>query len=222
ALFLLASASLAADPPPAAGAVTLPLREYLSLVEKVERLDRERAGETAHREAPVAEVVAQRTAVTVGESAAELAARYEALIQGHPQEPLVLPWNGLAVRADVHPLAGTGPAAGAAVAAKAGRGVLLVAPSPGRYAVEVRGRAALVDEGGVRRLTLAPVAAPVAEVEVDLPADLAWSAPGAVAVEERVAAGRRAVRLAVRRGGAAPPRGRRRAPRGRGRGPPPP
>jgi hypothetical protein len=78
--------------------------------------------------------------------------------------------------------------------------VLLVAPAPGRYAVAVHGRAAFTDDAGVRRLVLAPVAAPVAEVEVDLPADLAWSAPGAVAVEDKVAAGRRTVRLAVQRG----------------------
>ncbi|HZF09717.1 MAG TPA: hypothetical protein VFE33_13080 [Thermoanaerobaculia bacterium] len=191
---------LAAAPAPAAGAVTLPLADYRALVEKVERIDRERAGETAHREAPVAEVVAQRTVVTVGETAAQLVARYEALVQGHPEGPLRLPWNGVATRAEVHSLAGPGTGAALGAASRGERGLLLVTPVPGRYAVEIQGRTALADQGGVRRLTLAPVAAPVAEVEIDLPADLAWSAPGAVAVEERVLNGRRAVRLAVRRG----------------------
>src|SRR5437763_15846990 len=83
----------------AAGAVTLPLADYRALVERGERIDRERAEETAHRVAPVAEVVAQRTVVTVGETAAQLVARYEALVQGHPEGPLRLPWSGVATRA---------------------------------------------------------------------------------------------------------------------------
>ncbi|HZF09716.1 MAG TPA: carboxypeptidase-like regulatory domain-containing protein [Thermoanaerobaculia bacterium] len=192
----LAASAASAAAAPGPGEVILPLHDYLALVEKVERLDRERAGETAHREAPVSEVVLQRTVVTLGalgsggEAEAGLTAHYEALVQGHPKEPLLLPWSGLAAQAEVHALAGAGggAAAGAATDPKRGRGVLLVAPAPGRYAIDVR------------RLTLAPVAAPVAEVEVELPADLAWSAPGAVAVDEKVAAGRRTVRLVVRRG----------------------
>jgi hypothetical protein len=202
---LAGAAETAVEAKPA-GDVTLPLADYLSLVEKGDRLERERAAAAARREAPVAEVVAQQTSATLDEGEAEIFARYEVLVQGAPQAPVLLPFAGLARQAEVRRLAGTGPAETsggatlAALATDAGRGVRLVAPGPGRYAVEVRGRAALADQGGVRRLTLAPVAAPVAEVAVDLPADLAWSAPGTVVVEERAAGARRTVRLASRRG----------------------
>ena len=82
--------------------------------------------------------------------------------------------------------------------AKAGEW-LLVAPAPGRYAVEISGPVPL-SAGGVSRLALAPAAAPVALTEVELPADLAWSAPGTVVVEDRVEGARRTVRLTSRRG----------------------
>ncbi len=197
----------------AAGRVTLPLRDYLALVDRGDALERERAEAAAHREAPVAEVVAQRTVVRIGERTAELTAHFEALVQGHPQEPLRLPFAGLLAGAEVHPLAGAtaaSPAASLRAAATAG-GLELVAPAPGRYGVDLRGRAALADRDGVRRLELAPAAAPVAEVEVDLAADLAWSAPGAVVVEDRVAGGRRTLRLATARGAAQTLEVRRRA-----------
>ena len=198
-------------PPQTPGKVTLPLREYLTLVEKVESLDRERERENARREMPLAEVVAQRITVSVSDAAeADLTARYEALVQGRPKEPLLLPFHGFAARAEVQSLPGavvspSSPAALSAalsekMAGKGRDGLLLVAPAPGRYAVEVQGRAALEDREGVRRLTLAPIAASVAEIALDLPADLAWSAPGAVVVDDAVAGGRRAVRLAIRRG----------------------
>jgi hypothetical protein len=192
------------DDKPAPNEVILPLTDYLALVEKGETTERQRAREAARREVPVAEVVTQRTTVVIGEREAELTAHFEALVQGYPKEPLLLPFRGLAVETRVQAL-GPGSVLGAmgtigAVSASPERGMLLVAPAPGRYTVEVRGRAALEDREGVRRLVLAPVAAAVAEVAVDLPADLAWSAPGAVVVEDRVTGGRRAVRLAVHRG----------------------
>ncbi|MEA2693972.1 MAG: hypothetical protein QOJ16_3359 [Acidobacteriota bacterium] len=204
----LAATVLAApvDDKPAPNEVILPLADYLALVEKGETAERQRAREAARREVPVAEVVTQRTTVVIGEREAELTAHFEALVQGYPKEPLLLPFRGLAVETRVQ-AQGPGSVLGAmgtigAVSASPERGMLLVAPAPGRYTVEVRGRAALEDREGVRRLVLAPVAAAVAEVAVDLPADLAWSAPGAVVVEDRVTGGRRAVRLAVHRGAA--------------------
>jgi hypothetical protein len=78
--------------------------------------------------------------------------------------------------------------------------VVLAAPQPGRYTVHVDGRAALGSGSGTGRFTLGRVAAPVASAEIDLPADLAWSSPGAVVVEEREEKGRRRVRLATARG----------------------
>src|SRR5262245_27887832 len=135
---LVPTATWAEDAPaPGPGKVTLPLREYLTLIEKVESLDRERERENARRETPLAEVVAQRLAVSVSERAeADLAARYEALVQGRPKEPLLLPFRGFAARAEVRSLAG---AVGlpAVSAGKGGDGLLLVAPAPGRYEIEV-------------------------------------------------------------------------------------
>ncbi len=192
-----------AAPAPGPGKVTLPLGDYLRLIEKVEALDRQRGRENTQREAPLAEVVVQRTAVVLaagmGEAKeVELTAHFEALVQGHPKEPLLLPFRGLASRTEVS--GGSGSAISAATAAREGRGLQLVAPAPGRYTVEVYGRAALEERDGVRRLTLAPVVAAVAEVAIELPADLAWKSPGAVVVAETVTGGRRAVRLAVHRG----------------------
>jgi hypothetical protein len=193
----------------AGGEVTLPLRDYLALVDRGDAIERERAESAAHGEAPVAEVVAQRTVVRIGDRVAEVTARFEALVQGHPKEPLRLPFAGLLAGAEVQRLAVSGgpPVAAAALSASpasaaGGPGLELVAPAPGRYAIVVHGRAALADREGVRRLELAPVAAPVAEVEIDLAADLAWSAPGAVVVDDRVAGGRRTLRLATARGAA--------------------
>jgi hypothetical protein len=193
-----------ATPAPGPGKVTLPLSDYLTLIEKVETLDRRHERENAEREAPLAEVVVQRTAVVLGAGTekdrdVELTAHFEALVQGQPKEPLLLPFRGFAARTEIS----GGPAGSALSALSAGKaegGLLLVAPAPGRYTVEVHGRAALAERDGVRRLSLAPVVAAVAEVAVDLPADLAWRSPGAVVVEETVTGGRRAVRLAVHRG----------------------
>jgi hypothetical protein len=194
----LAATVASADDKPAPNEVILPLHDYLALVEKGEALERERARAAARNEAPVAEVVTQRTSVVIGDEEAEITAHFEALIQGHPKEPLLLPFRGLAAKVDVEPQSAS-PAL-SFNASNDEHGMLLVAPVPGKYTIDLRGRAALEDRGGVRRLALATVAAAVAEVAVDLPADLAWSAPGAVVVEDRVTGSRRAVRLAVHRG----------------------
>jgi len=188
----LLSRSAFAQEPPRLNEVELPLREYLGLLEKAESVEREAARQAALRVAPVAEVVAQRTTVVVGEKEVEVAAELEVLIQGRPQGPVRLPWAGLAAEVTVVPAA--------AVTAGKGGGLLLVAPAAGRYTVKAAGRAPLENRGGVSRFAFAPALAAVATTEVDLPADLAWSAPGAVVVEDREAGGRRKVRLAVRRG----------------------
>ena len=92
----------------------------------------------------------------------------------------------------------SGKTAALSAGAKAGEW-LLVAPAAGRYTVEISGPVPL-EGGGVSRLTLAPAAAPVSLTEIELPADLSWSAPGTVVVEDRVEGARRTVRLTARRG----------------------
>jgi hypothetical protein len=176
------------------GEVTLSLGDYLSLVQKVEGVEKARAQDAARREPPVASVVSQRTALEVGEDEGRATSDFEVLIQGHPDKPVFLPLAGLAETVEVKP-------ATASVTAARG-GVLLVAPAPGRYAVRVQGRVPIERSGGIGRLALAPVVAPVAEVQADLPADLGWRSPGAVVVEEKEQGARRLIRLAVERGDA--------------------
>jgi hypothetical protein len=179
--------------------VMLPLRDYLSLVETAERLERQRAEELARQETPVAEVVSQRVSLAVGGSEAEVASDFEVLLQGKVLRPVLLPLAGFPEKIEIRDEAGrTGTAAVSAL--DGGGGVVLAAPQPGRYTVHVEGRAALGTGGGTGRLSLGRVAAPVASTEIDLPADLAWSSPGAVVVEEREQNGRRRVRLATARG----------------------
>ncbi len=197
AMALLYAGRALAEPIPAE--VLLPLKDYLSLVETVERIERQRAEESARQEAPVAEVVAQRLAVTVGSREATLTADFDVLLQGKVLRPVLLPLAGFPERIEIRNAAGT--AGGASVSAlDGGGGVVLAAVEPGRYTVHVAGRAALGQGSGTGRLFLGRVAAAVASTEIDLPADLAWESPGAVVVEEREEGGRRKVRLATARG----------------------
>jgi hypothetical protein len=185
-------AAYAAEPP--RSEITLALKDYLDLVEKGDAAEKEQRRREASREAPVAEVTAQRVSVVLGDrDVAEVTAEYEVLVQGVPKGPVVLPVTGVPREESVTP-------AGAALSAgtKAGEW-LLVAPAPGRYLVRVAGPVPL-SSGGVSRLSLAPAAAPVALTEVELPADLAWSAPGTVVVEDQVEGARRTVRLTSNRG----------------------
>lgn len=197
-VLVLAASRSGAQEAPRPGEVNLPLKEYLSLVETVERVERERARQQALREAPVAEVVAQRVAVVIeSEEAASVTSELEVLIQGDPKGPVRLPVAGVPRDAEVK-AAGSISAAAVTAGPKPGE-LFLVAPAPGRYTVKVTGPAPLVGRG-VSHLALAAVAAPVASTEIDLPADLAWSVPAAVVVEDRVEGNRRKVRLTTRRG----------------------
>ncbi len=196
ALVLSVGAARAAEPP--RSEITLVLKDYLDLVEKGDAAEKARQQREASRESPVAEVTSQRVRVVLGEKdVAEVTADYEVLVSGSPKGPVVLPVTGMPREATVSP-AGAALSAGAQTGGKAGEW-LLVAPAPGRYAVRIAGPVPL-SSGGISRLALAPAAAPVALTEVELPADLAWSAPGTVVVEDRVDGARRTVRLTSRRG----------------------
>ena len=194
ALFLAFLALGAHADPPRPNEVVVPVKDYLALQERAEAAEKERQRREASREAPVAEVVSQRVRVALGtEDVAEVSAHYEVLVQGEPGCPIVLPVTGVPREARVDQ-----PGAALSAGAKPGEW-LLVAPAAGRYTVEVSGPVPL-ESGGVSRLTLAPAAAPVSLTEIELPADLAWSAPGTVVVEDRVEGTRRTVRLTARRG----------------------
>ena len=196
-LALLAGGGASAEPVPAE--VTFPLQDYLSLVETVERVERQRAEELARQETPVADVISQRVTVAVGDTEAEIAADFEVLLGGKVLRPVLLPLGGFPEKIEIRDEAGrTGTASVSAL--NGGGGVVLAAPQPGRYTIHVDGRASLGTGSGTGRLSLGRVTAPVASTEIDLPADLAWSSPGAVVVEEREEKGRRRVRLTTARG----------------------
>ncbi|HEX6903011.1 MAG TPA: carboxypeptidase-like regulatory domain-containing protein [Thermoanaerobaculia bacterium] len=193
-IFVLAVCRGWAAEAPSPGEVTLPLKDYLTLVETVERVEKERQERAERREAPVAEVVSQRVRVALtGDDTADVTSEMEVLVQGAPEKPVTLPVTGVPRQAEVK-----GPSAALTAGVKTGEW-LLVASAPGRYAVRFAGPAALQRQG-VSRLVLAPVAAPVSLTEIELPADLAWSAPGSVIVEDRVDGARRTVRLTAKRG----------------------
>jgi hypothetical protein len=179
------------------GKVDLPLKDYLALVETAERAEKQKAEEQARREMPVAEVVSQRIAVTVGASEAAIVSDFEVLLQGKALRPVLLPLAGFPETIEIRDESGK---AGAAAVAAAEGGVMLTAPQPGRYTVHVTGRAGLETGGGTGRIDLGTVAAPVASTEIDLPADRSWESPGTVVVEETAQNGRRHVRLATARG----------------------
>ncbi len=189
-------AAFAEEPEPP-GKVRLPLQSYLALLETAERIERQRAEELARQETPVAEVVTQRVSIALEDSEAAVVSDFEVLLQGKSLRPVLLPLAGFPEKIEVRDEAGrTGTAA---VSALHEGGVAFAAPQPGRYTVHVDSRAGLGT--GTGRLSLGRVAAPVASTEIDLPADLAWSSPGAVVVEDREQNGRRRVRLATARGG---------------------
>jgi hypothetical protein len=180
------------------GQVTLALKDYLALRDTAERLDRRRAETALHREATASEVAVERVRVRIADASPRARAQFteelEVVIQGRPKQPQPLPLAGFPSRLEV--------VRGAATAALSagGEGPVLVAAAPGRYAVRAEGRVTLEGGAGESRLAFGRIAAPVAELDVDLPAELGWSFQGGVAVEERVDRGRRRLRLSAKRG----------------------
>lgn len=180
-----------AEEPPAPGWVTLPLADYLDLVERIDA--REQSGVEGAEEA-VAELASRRTTVVVDGDLATLETAFQVELRGLPTRPVLLPIAGLPAEATIE------PRSGAALDRDSDGQLRLVAPEPGSYRVTVRGQRLLDESGGVFTLPLAATDAPVAETALDLPADLAWRAPGAVVAEDRVEGSRRRLRLALPRG----------------------
>jgi hypothetical protein len=200
-LFLLVfSGRTARAQDPSPGEVQLPLKDYLSLVERAEAAQKQEAQRLRNQETPLAEVVSQSTVARVDGDAADVTTDLEVLIQGRPAPVLRLPLAGFPASIEVRKDGKLVEGAAATSVPGVDGGVQLIAPEPGRYTLKVIGRAPLDNEGGIERLSFPPAAAPVAVTELDLPADVAWSSPGSVVVEEKEQGGRRTVRLAARRG----------------------
>lgn len=185
--------------------VTLPLAEYLAMVEKAEARQKSQELAAKTREEPIAEVVEERISLRLEEKVVVIESFFELLVRGEPIKPIWLPLAGYGESAILEKQAAGGafaPAPAAALTAFAGRdgGTVFVTTEPGRYRVRAKSRLVPDTTGGSLRIGLLKVAAPVASAEVDLPADLEWSSPGAVVVGEKVEGGRRQVKLATQRG----------------------
>ena len=193
-LNLLTTGVARAQDKPRPGEVTLAVRDYNDLVDRVAQIEQARTQERAQREPVVTEVVAQHVAVTVDGDETVLRAVTEVLVRGTPDKPIPLAVAGVLEELAVE------PAGRAAAGLDAAEKLVLVAPGSGRYVVRTTSRQALVSRDGLRRVQLGPAAAPVAVFDLDLPAELGWSCPGSVLVSERLDAGRRFARLSVPRG----------------------
>jgi hypothetical protein len=153
-----------------------------------------------------------------GEGEARLVSELEVTVQGQPQAPVSLPLAGIATAIEVRSSGGAaagvsaagaavsaaGPAAAATVdgggAGGSGPGLFLIAAQPGRYTVRARSAARLAGARGESLLPLTRIVAPVAVMEIELPAGVDWRCADTVVVDERVEGGRRHLRLSAGRG----------------------
>ncbi len=180
-----------------AGTVTLPLDDYLRLVEPIELAGQARQ---APAEAAIAVLTAQTTELTLDGSTARIQATYHVQLTGRPSRPVGLPVTGLVKSATLKPPAREGANGRGAALHRQSGGLLLVAPEPGSYTVEVASVAELEDDGGVSRLKLAESRAGLATLALDLPAGVSWTCERAVVVEESSGGERRRLLLAPERG----------------------
>ena len=106
-VFLIVARGQAQEKRP--GEVSLPLKDYLALVETVERIEKENARKVSQREAPVAEVVSQRVGIVIqGQETATVHSEFEVLIQGEPKGPVSLPVAEVPIETEVR-VAGSPP-----------------------------------------------------------------------------------------------------------------
>lgn len=175
------------------GSVTLPLADYHRLVDAVREAEDARRRALEAVEPAVLQVTSQHTRVSVADGRAEIATTFEIEVRGMPERTLPLPVAGTPWRARLEP-------EGLGSLGRTGGGLELVPGEPGVGRVTVEAVATPSYDGGVARIELPPAAAPVSTTELDLPADLAWSCPGAAVADDAVEGDRRRVRLALARG----------------------
>ena len=176
--------------------VQLPLADYLDLVGRA----REAEG-TKPAAAPVStRLSAQRIALRLEGDTAHLETRFEIEADGQGGTPIALPVGGRieSVRTEAR--------APAKLYRTTGGSLAFVPSAPGRYVATVTSRVDRPSASGesVAETFAIPTragAAPISEVRLDLPAEVAWELPGAVKLEDRSEAGRRRVLLAPAAGG---------------------
>ena len=181
---------------PVRSEVSLPLADYLSLLERVEVAEEVAAAEVESEEPVVAELRSQEASIVWPNDESDFAdvtTRFEVLLQGDPTHPVLLPVTGLASRARIEPEAG-------ASLRMTERGLELVASEPGRYQVSVTSRAGIEQNLGTKSLRVARLLAPVGDFELDLPEALLYRTRGAVVSRESVSDGRRVVSFTLPKG----------------------
>lgn len=167
-------------------AVNLPLADYLDLVR--------RARETEGTKPPVAAdstlLAAQRVAVRLDGDVGRLESRFEIDARGKGGAPVALPVGGRIESVRIE----------ARTPAKLYRttsGALAFVPSAaGHYVATVASREDRGEEAETFLIHTRAGVAPISEVRLDLPAEIAWELPGSVKLEDRIEAGRRRVLLA--------------------------
>ncbi len=172
----------------ATGEVTLPLKQYLDLTQRIEALERSGSVEPP---LAVAEWVSQETLILLEDDLAKITTRLELTVFGSPEQALTLPMTGFVGSARLT------PTTGAALHREPGGPLLLVPERPGTYHLELEGAQRLRRRGGRLSLDLAKSPSPVAITRIDLARELAWECAGAVVVEDLESGGRRRLRLAL-------------------------
>ena len=184
-LAFLVGAALAATPePPPTGSVHLPLPEYHDLVERAGR-------PLVPVPAAEARVLGERIALAVENGTARFEGTFDLDFTGARPPSLALALQAAPEQLTVTPADGV-------IVGRGEDGVLRVAVArPGRVTLRLRGVARIVStSNGGATVKLAPALAPVAELTLDLPADLGWSVPETTLAEDTVTGPRRLVRLA--------------------------
>ncbi len=194
-IFLFGLAGPLAPPSAAAsskGEVTLPLQQYLALLE---RIDRAQEAATDNGETEIfAELLSQRLEVRIEDEIVHYTAHLEVEVRGRAEKAVPLPFPTSADTGSIE------PATGAALHRRQDGGTALAVSKEGSYRVTLSGRRSLLEGNGGWSLPLGSSRAPVASIEVDLAAGLAWACEGAVVVSETQDGARRRLHLAPLRG----------------------
>jgi hypothetical protein len=166
-------------------AVNLPLADYLDLVRRA----REAEGTKPQVAADSTLLAAQRVAVRLDGDVGRLESRFEIDARGKGGAPIALPVGGRIESVRIE----------ARTPAKLYRttsGSLAFVPSAaGHYVATVASREDRGEEAETFSIHTRAGVAPISEVRLDLPAEVAWELPGAVRLEDRIAGGRRSVLL---------------------------
>lgn len=187
ALLLAGVAAGALAQAPAPGTVTLPLADYQALQAKA-RLEAERLKRAAESSTVLR---AEHLALTYEGAVLRIERRFDVSARGPVFSPLVLPTLGLVESVEVSPpggIVGQGP-----------QGLTFEAAAAGRHRITVKSRLPLGGAPGALALELPAPLAPLADAELDLPADYHWEWPTAQLQAEDVRTPRRVVRAVLPR-----------------------